>query len=503
MKKLFCLMLTLALLCCAYGMGEENTVKTFTMSGYDGETTYTRSWDTCKFFERMTDLTGVSFTFSQYSEASAWTARKASMTSDDATLTDVLFKADLSRQEMNDLYEKGVLIDLTPYLEECCPNLWALLQENPQYLEEITLQNGAIVALPYIAKAPIQNCLWINTTWLSNVKKEMPTDIESLTDVLRAFRDKDPNQNGKSDEIPLAFLGAFDLKFLAHGFGLYCNDYNIYAQDGQVYFMPLQDNFRPFIEWCRACYEEGLFDIDGFGTTDTLRTVTDSDATKTYGSIITTALTNLFPSDWVSEYQVVLPLVYEGKQVYRAFYRQCYGGTFAVTCACQDVESVLSWVDALYGMEGAKIASVGLQNVDYVVDGDGTWRVTDSAQNDTYFTTDSLISTGNPYPGISPDEFELSYSETAIAQISAQMIELNQIASSPFPQYTLTQEQKDYITPLQNQIGRYVDEQIARFVLGETEINDQTFAEFEQELYHLGLADFMTFWQNILDNLNQ
>ena len=69
----------------------------------------------------------------------------------------------------------------------------------------------------------------------------------------------------------------------------------------------------------------------------------------------------------------------------------------------------------------------------------------------------------------------------------------------PFPYYTLTREQEAQIAPLQAEIGYYVDMQLARWVLGEEEITDESFSQFEQHLNELGLDQFLAFWQDILD----
>ena len=108
----------------------------------------------------------------------------------------------------------------------------------------------------------------------------MPSTAEELTEVLRAFRDRDPNKNGRKDEIPLAFLGSFDLKFLGHAFGLIANDYNVRAVDGKTVFVPLDPRYRAFVEWLRDLYAEGLLDQQGFTTTDMLRTVEKDTATR-------------------------------------------------------------------------------------------------------------------------------------------------------------------------------------------------------------------------------
>ena len=66
--------------------------------------------------------------------------------------------------------------------------------------------SGAIYAFPEIQESMIDIMdyqVWINQEWLDTLSLEMPTDPESLYDVLVAFKTGDPNGNGTSDEIPL------------------------------------------------------------------------------------------------------------------------------------------------------------------------------------------------------------------------------------------------------------------------------------------------------------
>ena len=41
--------------------------------------------------------------------------------------------------------------------------------------------------------------------------------------------------------------------------------------------------------------------------------------------------------------------------------------------------------------------------------------------------------------------------------------------------------------------------QLARWVLGEDEISDESFAAFEARLNEYGLQDFLAFWQGVLE----
>lgn len=497
-RRICCLLLIGALLTGGACFGEENG-KSFVMAGLDS--TQYRSWQNNLFFARMEEKTGVHFELRQYGDADTWTKTKAAMTKDAADLPDVLFMAALTGSECIQMRQNGVLIDLKPYLEADCPNLWALLQKYPEALSAITLPDGSIAALPFISVPSMENYMWINTEWLSTLHLSQPTTAQELVDVLTAFKERDPNRNGRQDEIPLGFLGPFDLKFLAHAFGLICNDYNVFAEDGQVKFMPLEENFRLFVTWCRDLYSAGLLDKNGFLTTDELRRVTDSKATPTYGMILTRIAADLFKVTWSENYEIMMPLTYEGKQVYRSFSGPALRGTFAITAKCADPETVLKWVDYLYSEEGAVLASAGQENVDYLVDGDGTWRFVDSVQNRyEFFAAETLIDGSTEHPGVIAQDFQKRISGgAAVQKVLDGQERFAGYAVMPFPYYTLTAEQEQKIAPLQAQIGYYVDMQIARWVLGEEEISDQSFAAFEEKLKEMDIDGFLAFWQEILN----
>lgn len=498
-RRIFCLALAAMFCLCAAAWAEETEAPSYRMAGLD-QTQY-RSWDDNEFFKRMEEKTGVRFTYRQYKDANEWTKAKAALSAGADDLPDVLFKAALTGNECIQLREKGVLIDLKPLLQENCPNLWAILESQPELLDAITLPDGSVAALPFVSIPATQNYMWINSEWLSNLRLSAPTTAQELVDVLTAFQTKDPNRNNRADEIPLAFLGPFDLKFLGHAFGLIANDYNVFAEDGQAKFMPLQDNFRLFVTWCRDLYEAGLLDKNGFTTSDDLRAVTDSNAAATYGIVLTTQISDVLKVSWAANYTIMMPLSYNGKTVYRDFNGPLIRGTFAITSACKEPEKLLQWVDYLYTEEGAILAGIGMENVDYLVDGDGTWRFLDSVQsNYEYYRAGTLIDGGSVQPGVLARDFEYKMSGTTLVRdiLDAQDA-FSQYVVMPFPYYTLTQAQQDAITPLQEKIGYYVDMQIARWVLGEEEISDETFSAFEAELENLGLSDFMAFWQTILD----
>ena len=343
---------------------------------------------------------------------------------------------------------------------------------------------------------------FLQKQFLSRLGLKAPNNAEELEQVLQQFKDRDANNNGNpNDEIPLAFLGPFDLKFLAHAFGMMANDYNLYLDaDGQVQFMPLDANFPAFIRWCRDLYSRGLLDKDGFTTADTYRTVSSDTAEQTYGMLMGPMITTIFPSAWIGDYEALMPLEYNGKRIYRDFGGAVIRGTFAVTSACRNIPEVLSWVDHMYTEEGSILASIGTRNVDYLVDGDGTWRLTESASSNSYHTISTTISSSAAIPGYSAQDFQSRYQDSKISSIIGQLKAFNDMCTMPCPYVDLTTEDRARIAPLQQELGMLVDMRIAQWVLGEEETTDESFERFHAELQQAGVESFVRIWQKIYDD---
>ena len=498
LKRFLCLLTVLLLLPVACFAQE------FVMAGFDGQDS-AKDWAANDFFTRMQERTGVGFTFQEYTDAAKWQAAKDAMFAQGGQLPDVLFKAALTSEELIRYTDSGQLIDLLPLLPENAPNLWALLPENPDWLAAITLPNGKVGALPMIQTLSTQNAMWINQAWLEELHLDKPTDMESLAKVLRAFKERDPNQNGKEDEKPFLFIGPWELKFFSHAYGVVVNDYNLYLDDaGQVHYWPLEDSFAAFLTDMRALFAEGLLDPDGFITADSMRLITDEKATITYGAFFAPTPLYLLPLDHCQNYVALEPLTAaDGTQVYRDLNGQICRGTFAITSACADPAALLRWVDILYTEEGAIEAMVGKEGDCWSYAADGTWNW--HSDNETTYRISSgeisITDTGE-MPLLFPKAFNACFGDKAVTHVTSQCDVLTPYLRMAFPYYTLTAEQRAQVRPLQQELGSYVDIAIANFVLGETPINDQTLAQFREGLNQLGAAEMTAFWQSIADRLH-
>ena len=192
-------------------------------------------------------------------------------------LPDILYDINLGEEVYRGYGHDGYFLDLSKYFddrESASKTFWTRLEENfsPEEQADILRKmkdpdTGAIYAVPTLELSQIDTMdyqMWINVEWLDKLKLEMPTDIDSLYNVLVAFRDGDPNGNGKKDEIPLyggqeAGLGADVVNWLVNMF-LYFNDRRTFMvdDDNQLYAPFITDEYREAMKFLNKLMDEKL-----------------------------------------------------------------------------------------------------------------------------------------------------------------------------------------------------------------------------------------------------
>ena len=493
---------TMALIaCCAvlFMTGALAESEQYTMAGYDSTDTG-HVWDDNLFFQRMESITGVSFSFQQFTDSEEW-HRELNRYGSASDLPDVLFKADLTTAETQKLYEQGTIIDLRPYMEDNAPNLYKLLKSNNDWEEAISLPDGAIVSLPTINPLQSNNIIWMNQTWLNRLGLEMPKDADSFTEVLRAFKTGDPNRNGKQDEIPLTFTSLWDLRFLAHAFGFIGNDYYLEVTDNGSLLCDITDNrYRDFLSWLHVLWEENLIDHNGFSSMDTTRQITDNKATIPYGCVFGPTALNMLPASATGDYVVLMPLQYDGRMVYRSLLGDIARGTFAITSACKAPEQIMKWVDYLYTEEGCFLASAGQIEDEYERTSDGSWYWVDDIQTvQDSVMKDATIADGTAMPLYLPESYQLQFDDEQTHQAVEQICELNHVSRLSYPLIYLSEAQREQLTKIWPELGTYAETQMTWFITGDAELTDETWAEFQETLIEKGINTVCDIFESALE----
>ncbi|MFB9327073.1 extracellular solute-binding protein [Paenibacillus aurantiacus] len=160
--------------------------------------------------------------------------------------------------ENSELVTNDLALDLKPYLEKYGPNL---LKEIPQSAWDAVTLDGKILAIPQVAQgnAPAERVLYVRKDWMDKLGLAVPKTSDEFLNMLRAFRDKDPNGNGKKDEIPFASREKFE--WMDNVLGMYgVNLDSNTVSDGKVMPGFVTPNMKQALGLLRTMYEEKLID---------------------------------------------------------------------------------------------------------------------------------------------------------------------------------------------------------------------------------------------------
>ncbi|WP_135556238.1 extracellular solute-binding protein [Paenibacillus cymbidii] len=98
-----------------------------------------------------------------------------------------------------ELVDSGKILELNALIDKYGQNLKKVI---PQTAWDAVTQGGKILAIPQPSLAQTGSILYIRKDWLDKLNLQIPKTSDELLNVLKAFRDGDPNGNGKKDEIP-------------------------------------------------------------------------------------------------------------------------------------------------------------------------------------------------------------------------------------------------------------------------------------------------------------
>ena len=418
-----------------------------------------------------------------------------------------------------DIEEYGVsqqiLVPLDDYLEEYMPNYYARLKQDAAAEASIRASDGKMY---YIGNLTAQNVNhdghhFINKTWLENLGLEMPTTIDELTAVLRAFRDGDPNGNGEKDEIP--FSGG-DLIHQTQGLYPHFANFGVPLQrwvyacidaNDTVQFPGYLPGFRAACEWLNLCYTEGLLDPEAI-TQDSNVWGTKMNANQVgytaYLRLINTAL----QPEIVEQFTSLLPPASEyGVQVPQTLEVPTYGA--ALTVANKHIPETLRWLDAQMETETMMVSVNGpLQEGGPIaptikINDEGKYEIISIPENNGLYEIvpvyhGQFFAPGDYYFGIyempphrvERYEYSKAYAEAGVLEPNAYYI-LDKMVK--FDNEVSIERERLY-----NEIEKFMKESISTFITkGVTDESWQTFLDTAKAV---GVARYIEIYQEAYDN---
>ncbi|MFI7065055.1 ABC transporter substrate-binding protein [Kribbella sp. NPDC050124] len=271
-------------------------------------------------------------------------------------LPDAFYNTGFTDADIATYGANGTLIPLENLIGKYAPNLKKIFEKRPEIKAAVTASDGHIYTLPASEELGIGAVpfFWsVNKSWLAKLGLAMPTTIDEYHQVLQAFKTKDPNGNGKADEIPLSFIGGWWCADVGDLFaalsGMPDNPDHRIVREDKVIHTASQPQYRDAIAKLHQWYTEGLIDPEAFTQTDTQYLAKGKSKDPVLGSFVWWETEEVVGAARTRDYTLMGPLEGpSGRLVGRANGGDYARDAFAITRVNKHPEATMRWVDRLY-----------------------------------------------------------------------------------------------------------------------------------------------------------
>jgi len=425
------------------------------------------------------------------------------------------------------------------YSDGTLPNLTKALEDFPGAMGFMTMTDGNIYSLPRLEVC--YHCtnaakMFVYKPFLDKLGLQVPETTEDLYNVLVAIRDKDPNGNGKKDEIPLAgsIIGWNDQaeRFLLNSF-IYCDlDTNTaagaegntgYMMNGKTVDTAVnKPAFREGLAYINRLYKEGLI-YKGSFTQDSsqLTQLVESSAQPVVG-FAAGGWRGQFSSlsgERFLHFQAIAPL--KGPQgVREAVNFLSVPGTGALVLSAKTpyAEAILRYFDYMYSTEGtlkqkygnegdawawASDSDVGLDGKKAIWKQLKPWNDKDP-QNVTFIQGQTIAETSAFRLGqavdVSGDYYAPKNLEKVLYDETHNLYKPYANVNKEVPPLKYTAEETEKFATIKQELANYIRQSAVKFMVGTMDINsDKDWDAYLKNLDKLKLQDVLANMQTAYD----
>lgn len=517
MKKILSVALVLALaLCCLSSIALAKTPTLKVLAVLDARSP---KLETLSNFQRIEEETGVKIEW-EYIPATAWDEQKSLILAS-GDLPDIFFGA--KAMKTSDIMANiEYFLPLQDLIAEYGQNIQAMWEAVPNTKIANTYPDGNIYSIGHtmVSRPATEAAIYINKVWLDNLGLAMPTTVDELTEVLRAFRDQDANGNGDpNDEIPMIGRSLTSKYGPAAMRGYFqadnCIEYDLaVGEDGKITYLPVTENYKAWVQWVHTLISEGLLNSDVV-TIDSTRykALQANDEVALCG--VLTGYTHSNAGKWMDEYEVLdIAEGPYGKAYVAANKANMLSGisgwaTVSVTESCKEPEAAMKWINAFYDSLNGLQGYWGPMGEAIQDDGDGTYSfIMDEAKDAErgYKSYDNWYwGLGDGAPGYISAEVEaaMEVSPNDVLKLYADEIYADNIRDESYiyPPVILERKLNDKAAEIETDMEKMTKEMTAKWcVEGGVEAE---WDNYVAEMHKMGLDEYIEIYQNKLDEIRK
>lgn len=476
-----------------------------------------------KWYEELTNVKVKYEVTPEGSQKEAFNLRMASN-----ELPDIFMSMDITRAQEMIFGQQQAFLPLNDLIESQGYYIKEMFKARPQMYDAIKAPDGNIYSIPEVNEC--YHCsmavkMWINQDFLNAVGMDMPQTTEQFYEVLKAFKEQDPNGNGKPDEIPLAGTTKSwyaDVEtFLMNSF-VYTPPAGapkgVYVKDGVIQLSFMQPGWKEGLKYLHRLYSEGLIAGESF--------TQDGQQLMQMGEHPEAPILGAFPGGYMAlateymgesgrwkTYTAVPPLAGpDGTRQAVHLPYQFVSGKLVVTTATKYPEVALRWADGFFKEEVLLRANQGVPGVDWKEADPGMKGIDGRPAKWETIATYGEVSDTQWYqrnPGFLSNEFRLSMAAGENPSENLEVILYNEThekyepykapVEMALPPLFFKEEESMELADLEKTIGDYVDQMTARFIIGDASI-DEEWDTYLRTLQSMNVERYRQIYQDSYDS---
>ncbi|URJ58030.1 ABC transporter substrate-binding protein [Paenibacillus polymyxa] len=428
-------------------------------------------------------------------------------------LPDAFYGAGFTDYELINYGKDGTIIPLENLIDKYAPNLKALLNRRPDIKLAITAPDGHIYGLPSWEENKLDTNPFfhvINKNWLDKLGLKVPQTLDEYTQALIAFKTKDPNGNGKADEIPLSFMHmqwCSDIAGIFGAFGIPDNLEHRIVREDKVIFTASQPQYKEALKYIHDnWYKQGLIDPESFTQDAAQYLAKGKTPDETLGSYVWWEVEEVVGAERSKDYALLPPL--KGPNGDQMIGRNNGGGpgrgSFVITKENRYPAMTMRWIDQQYDPYMAAQIHWGPLDVVFKKDEKGKLVNLPLPKGVSAGEFRQKVAPGTGNPGvITIDDFGKVVDMEPRAQKRAEYLEkyyTPYMKKENYPSIFFEPDELDKINRIEPELIKYVNTQRGKFIVdGEV---DEKWDSYVKTLEKMGLNELMEIYQKGLDRYN-
>lgn len=393
--------------------------------------------------------------------------------------------------EINRDAMEGAYLPLDDLIDEYAPNIKKVFDENPDVKAATAAADGHIYLIPNMFDGVPSEGFYIRQDWLDKLSLEMPKTVDEYYNVLKAFKEQDPNGNGIADEVPY-FTRMATIDGLIQLWDAY---WNWHDRDGVVVHGKAELQYKEAMQNLAKWYAEGLIDKEIFtrGNTAREQLLGDNIGGSTHDWFTSCGSFNKLSSqipgfEWVA---MAPPADVNGvvKEIAHREKVNVYG--WGISKDNKYPVETIKYLDFWMSEEGQMLFSWGIEGEDYTM------------VNGKPVPTDAVLNAPESAPVYMRNRGQ--HEIGSISRIEGELEKMNEFSRAGYEMYmnngycekvpfwpplTLTQEELRITKEKGTAIDTYIKEQQQKWLMGTEELTDASWDSYLAQLKQMGMDDY-------------